>query len=138
MTATRRILPEFVSWLETAYGDAERGAGSEFAVEPPPETMAIAEVALEAALKAERPVLLASSVSLKSIVGALIFRRARVRLEQVFAGDLTDDQFGALVDALRTLKNSSLVVESPPTQSGFPGDNLLRPFEQAYGAHQVS
>jgi rhodanese-related sulfurtransferase len=118
MTATRRILPEFVAWLETAYGDPERGAGSKFAVGPPPETLAIAEVALEAALKGDRPVLFATSGPVRSVIAALVLRRAGVTLEQVFRAELTDAHFDALADALRTVKTSGLLIEMQVEQPG--------------------
>jgi hypothetical protein len=73
----------------------------------------MAEVALEAALSSQRPVLLATSWSVKTLLAALVLRRAGVKLEQVFRGDLTDEQFGALADSLRTVKMSRLMVETP-------------------------
>ncbi|HRZ47531.1 MAG TPA: hypothetical protein P5555_20335 [Candidatus Paceibacterota bacterium] len=109
---------EFVSWLEAAYGQAERAAASEFGVEAPPESLVMAEVALEAALGSQRPVFLATSASIKSLLAALVLRRAGVKLEQVFQGDLSDEQFTALADALRALRMSRLMVEMP---NGLPG-----------------
>jgi hypothetical protein len=113
MTALKPILPEFVSWLDTAYGDAQRGAASEFAVEPSTETMAIAEVALEAAVNGDRPVLFATSGPVKPVIAALVLRRAGIELEQVFRAELTEEHFDALADAVRTAKNSRLLIESP-------------------------
>lgn len=113
MTETKPILREFVSWLETAYGQAERATASEFGVEAPPESLVMAEVALEAALDSQRPVFLATSASIKSLLAALVLRRAGVKLEQVFRGNLSDEQFGALADALRTVKMSKLMIETP-------------------------
>lgn len=111
MTETKPILQEFVSWLEAAYGHPARATASEFGVEPPGESLAMAEVALEAAVSSQQPVLLASSWSVKSLVAALVLRRAGVKLEQVFRGNLSDEQFGALADALRTVKVSKLMIE---------------------------
>jgi hypothetical protein len=113
MTIIKPFLQEFVAWLETAYGNAERGTASEFAVELPPESLTLAEVALEAAVSGERPVLLASTVPMKSIIAALVLRRAGVKLEHVLQGNLGDDQFVALADALRVVKTSNLLIESP-------------------------
>lgn len=119
MTETKPILREFVSWLETAYGQAEGSTTTEFGVEPPPETLAMAEVALKAALGSQRPVLLATSWSMKSLLAALVLRRAGVRLEQVCQGNLSDEQFGALADALRTVKMSKLMIDAPDGQPAF-------------------
>lgn len=113
MTETKPLLQEFVSWLETAYGQAERATASEFGAEAPPESLVMAEVALEAAVSSQRPVLLATSCSLKSLLAGLVLRRAGVNLEQVFQGDLTDEQFVALADALMAVKMSKLMIETP-------------------------
>lgn len=113
MTETKPILREFVRWLEAAYGHPERAAASEFGVEAPPESLAMAEVALEAAMNSQRPVLLATSASIKSLLAALVLRRAGVRLEHVAQGNLSDEQFGALAEALRTVKMSKLMIETP-------------------------
>jgi hypothetical protein len=67
MTETKPILREFVSWLETAYGQPERATAAEFGIEPPPESLAMAEVALEAAIGSQGPVLLATSGSIQSL-----------------------------------------------------------------------
>jgi hypothetical protein len=106
------LLQEFVGWLETAYGSAGRGAASEFAIAPPSSTMAIAEGALEAALNGGGPVHLGSS-SMRSIIGALLLRRAGIELEQVFAGRFTDAQFEKLINTVTIVKNSKLVLEWP-------------------------
>jgi len=113
MTETKPILREFVSWLETAYGQAEGSTTNEFGVEPPPEPLAMAEVALEAAITSQRAVLLATSGSMKSLLAALVLRRAGVKLEQVCQGNLSDEQFGALADALRVVRMSKLMIETP-------------------------
>ena len=103
-----------MSWLETAYGNAGRGAASEFAVQPPPGELAMAEVALEAAMKGERPVLLAASSPIECVVAGLVFKRAGLTLEQVFQGSFTDDQFERLAGVLMEIKASKLMVELPP------------------------
>ena len=113
MTTTKPILQEFVAWLETAYGDAYRGGTSEFAIAPPSSTMAIAEGALVAALNGGGPVYLGSSSPMRSIIGALLLRRAGIELEQVFAGRFTDDQFEKLTNTVTIVKNSKLVLEWP-------------------------
>ena len=118
MTETKPILREFVSWLETAYGQAERATASEFDVEAPPESLVMAEVALEAALGSQRPVLLATSGSIKSVLAGAVLRRAGIKLEQVFQGDLSDKQFVALADGLRAVTASSLLIELPGEQRG--------------------
>ncbi|MGO9201352.1 MAG: hypothetical protein ACLQM8_12585 [Limisphaerales bacterium] len=115
-TTTKPILQQFVRWLESAYGDPERGEAGDFAVEPPPETLAFAEMALDAALKGGRPVLLGTSVSVKAVVAGLVLRRAGVKLDAIFCGDLTDGQFEALADTLRTIKSSNLLIELPTEQ----------------------
>jgi len=115
---TKPILGEFVSWLETAYGDAQRGAASEFALEAPASVMALPECALELALSSEQPVFLASDVPVRSIISALLLRRAGIKLQQVFRAELTDAHFDALAEVLKTVKTSKLVVESPDEQPG--------------------
>jgi hypothetical protein len=104
--------------MEGAYGDADQGTRSEFAHHPPPGELALAGVALEAAVKGDRPVLLATSWPIKSVIAALVFRRAGVRLEQVFEGSFTDDQFERLANVLVEVKKSKLLVESPDEQTG--------------------
>ena len=118
MTETKPILRQLVGWMEVAYGHPERGAASEFAHHPPPGELALAGVALEAAVKGDRPVLLATSWPIKSVIAALVFNRAGVRLEQVFQGTLTDDQFERLANVFLEVKKSKLVVESPDEQTG--------------------
>ncbi|MHC1770085.1 MAG: hypothetical protein AB9869_38355 [Verrucomicrobiia bacterium] len=116
MTETKPILREFVSWLETAYGQAEGSTTNEFGVESPQESLAMAEVALDAAMNSQRPVLLATSGSIKSVLAGLVLRRAGVNVEQVFQGNLSDEQFGALADALRAVRTSRLMIETPDGQ----------------------
>ncbi len=118
MTETKPILREFVGWLETAYGNAERGAASEFAHQRLPGELAMAEVALEAAVNGDRPVLLATSWPIKSIIAALVFRRAGVSLQEISEGTLTDDKFERLANALMEVKRSKLLIESPDGQPG--------------------
>jgi hypothetical protein len=113
MTETKPILREFVSWLETAYGQPERATAAEFGIEPPPESLAMAEVALEAAIGSQGPVLLATSGSIQSLLAGLVLRRAGVNVEQVFQGNLSDEQFDALADALRTVRMSKVMIEIP-------------------------
>ena len=114
-----RTLHEFIDWLEAThfaanYGGAERGAASEFAVEPSPNMMALPECALELALNSDRPVVLATSaVSVKSVISALILKRAGIKLERVFQGDFTDAEFDALTDTVRAFAKSKLLVELP-------------------------
>jgi hypothetical protein len=116
MIPMKSILQGFVGWLELAYGNAERGAASEFAIEPPPGALAVAQVALDAAVNSEQPVVLGTSVPVKAVIAALVLRRAGVTLEEVFQGSLTDGQFTALADALRALRMSGLMVEMPDHQ----------------------
>lgn len=111
MTATKPILQEFLTWMEVAYGHPEGGTSSEFVVQPPPETLAFAEMALEAALRGDRPVVLGTDVTVKSVLGALVLKRAGVKVEHVLEGCLTEDQFVALADTLREVKNSRLLLE---------------------------
>ena len=116
MTETKPILREFVRWLEAAYGHPERAAASEFGVEPSPESLAMAEVAMEAAIRSQKPVFLGTSGSIESALAALVLRRAGVTLKQVFEGNLRDEQFGALADALRAVRASGLMIETPDGQ----------------------
>ena len=119
MTATKPILQEFVAWLETAYGNAERGAASEFGMELPPDSLGVAQIALEVALDGDRPVLLGSSLPMRSIVAALLLSRAGIRLDDIYRGCLSDAQFTALADTLRAVKMSKIMIESPFEQPGF-------------------
>lgn len=114
----KSILRKFVTWLEFAYGDAEWGAASEFAMEPPPEALVMAEIAMEASLKLKRPILFATDSSVKSVIGALVMRRAGVKLEQVYQGEFSDAQFEALTDNVMAVKTSILLVEPPVDQLG--------------------
>jgi hypothetical protein len=104
--------------METAYGNAERGAASEFAAEPPPGELVLAEMALQAALDGDRPVIFGSSLPVRSVVSALVLRRAGVTLEDIFRGNLSDSQFTALADTLRAVRMSKLMIESPDGQPG--------------------
>jgi hypothetical protein len=113
------LLREFVAWLETAFGNAKRGAASEFAVELPPESLVVADVALEAAVNGDRPVIFGSSLPMRSIIGSLILRRAGVTLDDIYRGCLSDAQFTALAHTLRAVKMSKLMIESPFEQPGF-------------------
>ena len=80
-------------------------------MEPSPATMALPECALELALASKRPVLLSTTVPVKSVLAALVLKRAGIRMEQVFQGEMTEEQFEALIDAVGTVIASSLVVE---------------------------
>ena len=71
------------------------------------------EAPLEAAISSQRPVLLATSGPIKSVLASAVLRRAGIKLEQVFQGDLSDKQFVALAEALRTVKMSKLMIETP-------------------------
>ena len=71
----------------------------------------MAEVALEAAITSQRAVFLTTSGSIKSLLAGLVLHRAGINLEHVFRGDLSDEQFGALADALRAVKMSKLMIE---------------------------
>jgi hypothetical protein len=42
-----------------------------------------------------------------------VLRRAGINLEHVFQGDLSDEPFRALANALRTVRASSLMIETP-------------------------
>ena len=108
----KKILQEFVTWLESAYGNAEWSAASEFAKDLPLEALAMAEVVMEAALKLKRPVLFATNAPVKSVIGALVMRRAGVKLEHVYQGNFTDEQFQSLTDNIVAVKTSILLIES--------------------------
>ncbi len=119
MTTVKPILQEFVGWLETAYGNAERGAASAFAHQPLPGELAMAEVALGAAVDGDRPVLLATSSPMECVIAGLVLKRAGVSLDAIFGGGLTDEQFQRLADTLMEVKTSKLLIESPVEQPGF-------------------
>ena len=65
-----------------------------------------------------RPVFLGSSTPTRSILGALVRRRAGVSLDDIFGRSLTDTQFEALADAVRTVVTSRLLIELPGCQPG--------------------
>lgn len=117
MTETKPILREFVNWLEAAYGQPELAAGSAFGIEPPPESLAMAEVALGAAISSQLPVLLATSGSNESVLAGLVLNRAGIKHAQVFQGKLSDEQFRALADSLRAMRMSKLLIESTSCHS---------------------
>lgn len=112
------ILEEFLEWLERSLGHGQPGVASEFAVEAPPEALAVAQVAVDAAVNSGQPVLLGSSVPVKVVIAALLLRRAGITLEEVFQGRLSGGQFMALADALRALRRSRLMIEMPGEQPG--------------------
>ena len=112
------LLQEFLEWLETAYGNAEHGAASEFAHQPLPGELAMAEVALVAAVDGDRPVLLATSSPMECVIAGLVLKRAGVSLDAIFEGGLTDEQFQRLADSLMEVKMSKLLIESPDGQPG--------------------
>jgi hypothetical protein len=60
----------------------------------------MAEVALEAALKGERPVLLGVA-SPRSVIAGLVLKRSGVSLATIFEGRLADDDFERLAGILR-------------------------------------
>ena len=45
------------------------------------------------------------------LLAALVFKRAGIKMEQIIQGEITEDQFEALIDAVGTVIASSLVVE---------------------------
>lgn len=112
------VLEEFLTWMEGSFGNGHRGAANEFAVEPPPEALAVAQVAVDAAVNDDQPVVLGTSVPVRGVIAALLLHRAGITLEEVFQGSMDDRQFTALTDALRALRNSKLMVEMPDHQPG--------------------
>jgi rhodanese-related sulfurtransferase len=104
--------------MEGAYGSAERGAASDFGMELPPDSLGVAQIALAIALDGDRPVLLGSSLPMRSIIAALLLSRAGIRLDDIYRGCLSDAQFVALADTLRAVKMSKLLIESPDGQPG--------------------
>ena len=113
------MLREFVDWLEESHMHPRQGRTSAFAMVPSPEMLAVPQCALDYALNTNRPALLSTGAdSLKPIIAALVLRRAGIELEQVFQGGFTDDQFTALTDTVRTVKNFKLMIEMPVDQTG--------------------
>jgi len=76
------------------------------------------QIAMEASLKLNRPILFATEAPVKSVIGALVLGRSRVTLEQVFEGSFSDAQFEALTDNVMAVKTSILLVKSPVDQLG--------------------
>ncbi len=118
MTAIRPILRAFVTWMESSYGTPSQGATSEFAVEPSDEIMTMAELALASAVTGQRPVLFSADVPERSIIAALVLRRAGVTRAQLYQGSFSDEQFEELTDAVRTVKLSKLIVGLPAEKVG--------------------
>lgn len=112
------ILKQFLQWLEVANGNGGDGATSEFALEAPREALALAETALVASKESGRPVLLASSWPVKSIISTILLNRAGIEQQDVFDG-LSDRQLAALADVLRDVKSFSLLVEMEDGQVGY-------------------
>ena len=110
------LLFEFVRWLESSYGHSQNGKLSDFAIEPPPETLAMAEMAFEAGLNCDQPVVLTTVIPIKSIIASLVLRRAGITTEQIYEGNFTDQQFAALTSTLTKLRKSNLVIISPDGQ----------------------
>ena len=114
----KSLLHDFLDWLERVHCNGELGADSDFAVEPSPETIALAGFALDAALIGKQPVLFASDAPVTSVLGTLILRRSGITLEQAVQGNLTDAQFAALTLSVVAVAKSRLRIESPVEQPG--------------------
>lgn len=61
---------------------------------------------------------LAANAPVKSVIGALVMRRAGVKLADVYQGEFSDAQFAALTDNVMAVKTSILLVKSPVDQLG--------------------
>jgi uncharacterized protein (DUF433 family) len=118
VVSMKPVLEEFLEWMESSFGNGQRGAASEFAVEPPPRALAVAQVAVDAAVNGGQPVLLGTSVPVRAVIAALLLRRAGITREEVVEGSMDDRQFTALADALRALRTSRLMIEIPEHQPG--------------------
>ena len=118
MTETKPILREFVDWFEAAYLDAEVGAASEFAIKPTQGSMALAEMALDAALHSQEPVMFGSAVPVRSIIRALLLRRAGITLGQLYQRSFSEEQFEALIATVIAVRDSQLLVESQVERPG--------------------
>ena len=86
------LLFEFVQWLESSYGHPQNVKLSDFAIEPPPETLAMAEMALEVAINSNFTVTLETQVSIKSIISFLVLRRV-LQVRSRVAGNLPANFF---------------------------------------------
>jgi len=104
------LLFEFVQWIESSYGHLQSGKLSDFAIEPPPETLVMAELAFEAGLNSEHPVVLSTDFPVRSIISSPVLTRAGVKLEDIFLGRLTDEQFESLAEILMKVKRSKLLI----------------------------
>jgi hypothetical protein len=119
LSPTKPILREFVDWLEESHTHPSQGRTSEFAARPSPEMLAVPQCAFDYALSSNRPALLATGAgSLKPVIAALILKRSGIEMKQVFQGGFTDDQFEALTETVRAVKNSKLLMEIPVEQTG--------------------
>jgi len=119
------LLFEFVQWVESSYGHPQNRKSSDFAIEPPQGTLAMAEMAFEAGLNSNTPVILTIGIPLKSIIASLVLRRAGIKIEQIYKGNFTDEQFDALTSTLTKLRKSNLVIISPDGQFQGKADNVF-------------
>lgn len=111
MNAIKPLLVEFVDWLESTCCNRNNSTASEFALEPPAEALNMAEIAMEAAISSGQPVWFSTHAPIRSIVGALVRRRARITLDDLFQDRLTDQQFDSLEYVLRSMKNVRLLID---------------------------
>lgn len=110
------VLEAFLEWMECSFGHGQSDPASEFAIEPPPDALVVAQVAVDAALYGDHPVVLGTSVPVRAVIAALLLRRVGITREEVFQGRMNDRQFTALADALRALRGSKLMIEMPEHQ----------------------
>ena len=76
------------------------------------------------ALSSGRPVALYTrTASARSVIAALVFHRAGVKIENVYERDLADEDFDRLANVLRGMKRASIRFEE-----GLPGtqDSMAR------------
>jgi hypothetical protein len=99
------LLRELVNWMECC--DLRRSpCGSPFEEPVDPVQVMRAEVALDWSRGGQRVDLFTTTINPKSLIAALVFRRANVNVESVFRSGLDDsevDQLAACLSEIRTL-----------------------------------
>ena len=97
--------------MESSYGNPDNGKQSEFTNKAPEEVIAMAEIAVEAGLNSEMPLVFSADFPFRSIIGTLVLDRAGVKKEEIFQGKLTDDQVDNLAKVLSKIAESKLMIQ---------------------------
>jgi O-acetyl-ADP-ribose deacetylase (regulator of RNase III) len=104
------LLRDLVTWMETCH--LQRApCRSPFEAQVEPVLLMQAEMVLNWARTTDRPVeLFTASVSDRSLLAGLVFRRSQVAVERVFQGELEDDDFERLARCVCDIRHSQLTL----------------------------